>query len=54
MERDQLHDDNCLAYTSAAEDTGLTAFGEGRDQVNDFDAGLEDFHAGGLLGKGRG
>ena len=41
--------DDGLAYTSAAEDTGLAAFGEWRDQVDHFHPGLKDFYPGGLI-----
>ncbi len=46
---DKLHDDDGLASACPAEDAGLAALGEGSDQVDDFDAGFEDFHTGGLL-----
>ena len=39
---DQLRDDDRLADAGAAEDAGLAALGEGGDQVDDLDAGLED------------
>ncbi len=41
----QLLDDNGLAYASAAECTNFTASHERTNQVNDFDAGLEDLDA---------
>jgi hypothetical protein len=40
---DQLGDDDRLADAGTAEDAGLAALGEGRDQVDDLDPGLEDF-----------
>ncbi len=43
---DQLLDDDRLAHARAAEDAGLAALGERRDQVDDLDAGLENFDAG--------
>jgi len=49
----QLHDDHGLAHPGAAKDTRLAAFREGRNQVDHFYAGLEDFYPGGLLGEGR-
>ncbi len=39
---DQLLDDDRLAYAGAAEDADLAALGEGRDQVDHLEAGLED------------
>src|SRR5207247_8439053 len=50
---DQLHDDDGLADTSAAEQADLAAFGVGRQQIDDFDAGDENFRFGRLVGKGR-
>ena len=46
---DQLGDDDRLADAGAAEDAGLAALGEGGDQVDDLDAGLEDLDRGRLL-----
>ena len=40
---DELHDDDCLADAGAAEQTDLSALHERGDQVDDLDAGLEDF-----------
>src|SRR5690349_14996298 len=39
---DQLHDNNRLSYTGAAEEAGLTAFGIGFEQVDNFDTGFKD------------
>ena len=39
---DQLLDDDRLADAGAAEHADLAALAEGRDQVDDLDAGLED------------
>ena len=39
---DQLHDDNRLANTGAAESTDLAALEERTDQVNDLDACRKD------------
>ena len=46
---DQLGDDDRLADAGAAEDAGLAALGEGGDQVDDLDAGLEDLDRGRLV-----
>ena len=46
---DQLHDDDGLAHACAAEDAGLAALGKGAIRSMHLDAGLEDFHAGGLF-----
>ena len=51
---DQLHDEHGLADTCAAEQTDLAALGIGREQVNDLDAGLEQFGRGGDVREGRG
>src|SRR4051812_43654084 len=40
---DQLHDHDGLADTRSAEEADLSALHERRDQVDDLDAGLEDF-----------
>ena len=45
---DQFHDENRLAHAGAAEQTDLTTFGVGGEQVDDFNAGDEDFGFGGL------
>ena len=50
---DQLHDQDGLAYTCAAEQTDLTALCVRADQVDDLDAGLEDLRSGDLVFKGR-
>jgi hypothetical protein len=39
---DEFHDDDGLADARAAERADLAALGEGADQVDDLDAGLED------------
>ena len=46
---DQLRDDDRLADPGAAEDAGLAALGEGGDEVDDLDAGLEDLDRGRLV-----
>ena len=51
---DQLHDDDGLADARAAEDAGLAALGERRDQVDDLHAGLEHFDCSRLLLEGGG
>ena len=43
---DQLHDDDRLADTRAAEKADLPAFYEWRDQIDDLDARLEDLGLG--------
>ena len=50
---DQFLDDDRLADAGAAEDADLAALGEGADQVDDLDAGLEDLGLGRLLVEGR-
>ena len=50
---DQLHDQDGLAYTCAAEQTDLTALCVRADQVDDLDAGLEDLCRRDLVLKGR-
>src|SRR5690606_28514814 len=40
---DQLLHQNGFTYARAAEQTDFTAFGIRRDQVDDLDAGFEDF-----------
>ena len=49
----QFLNQNGLADTGTAEQTDLAALGIGADQVNDLDAGLENFRGGLLLVKGR-
>ena len=46
---DQLHDDDGLADAGAAERADLAALGEGADQVDDLDAGLEHLRLGVLV-----
>ena len=46
---DQLHDDDGLADARAAERADLAALGEGADQVDDLDAGLEHLGLGVLV-----
>ncbi len=46
---DQLHDNHGLAYTGAPEQTHLSAFGIGLQQVNDLNAGFQHFRLGFLL-----
>ena len=50
---DELLDDDRLAHAGAAEDADLAALGEGRDQVDDLEAGLEDLGRGRLVLEGR-
>ena len=40
---DQLLDQNSFADTGTAEQTDLATLGIGADQVNDLDAGLQNF-----------
>ena len=50
---DQFLDQHGLADAGAAEQADLAALGVGREQVDDLDAGDEDFSFGGLVGVGR-
>src|SRR5690606_12166017 len=50
---DQLHHVHGLAYTSAAEQTNLAAFGERADQVDNLDTGFQQIGAASLLGIAR-
>ena len=45
----QLHDNDCLADTSAAKQANLAALGIWRDQVDDLDASFQNFGRGFLL-----
>ena len=47
---DQLHDQHGLADAGAAEQADLAALGVGREQIDDLDAGDEDFRFGRLVG----
>ena len=47
---DQLHDQHGLADAGAAEQADLAALGVRRQQIDDLDAGDEDFRFGRLLG----
>ena len=51
---DELHDDNGLAHTGAAEQADLAAFCIRLDQVDDLDPGVKHFLAGGQVFKHRG
>ena len=46
---DQFHDQNGLAHAGTAEEADLAALGVGREQVDDLDAGHQDFGFGRLL-----
>ena len=46
---DEFLDDDGLAQAGAAEQAGLAAADEGGEQVDDLDAGLEDFGLGGQV-----
>ncbi len=46
---DELLDDDRLAHARATEDADLAPLGEGRDEVDDLDAGLEQFDGRGLV-----
>ena len=46
---DELHDDHGLAHASAAEGTDFTTLSEGRDEIDDLDAGLKDVGLGILI-----
>ena len=50
---DQFLDDHGLADAGAAEQADLAALGIGREQVDDLDAGDEDFRLGRLVGEER-
>jgi len=50
---DQFHDDDGLAHAGAAEQAHLAALHEGGQQVDDLDAGFENFGGGLLLGQRR-
>ena len=47
---DQLHDQHGLADAGAAEQADLAALGVGRQQIDDLDAGDQDFGFGRLIG----
>ncbi|OIQ73067.1 hypothetical protein GALL_452970 [mine drainage metagenome] len=51
---DQFHDQNRLAHACAAEEADLATFGVGCQQVDNLDAGHEDFRAGRLFSERRG
>ena len=51
---DEFHNDDGLADASTTEGSDLAAFGEGADEVDDFDAGFEDLGGGVLIGEGGG
>ena len=46
---DELHDDDGLADTGAAEEADLAALAVGLEKIDDFDAGFEDFGFGVLI-----
>ncbi len=48
---DEFHDHDGLAHAGATEGADLAALGEGGDQVDDLDAGLEDVGLGVLVGE---
>ena len=50
---DELLDDHGLAHARAAEQADLAALGVGREQIDDLDAGDEDFRFGRLVGVSR-
>ena len=50
---DQLHDQHGLADAGAAEQADLAALGVGREQVDDLDAGDQNFRLGRLVGVAR-
>ena len=51
---DQLLDKHGLTDTGAAEQTNLTALGHRADQVDDLDAGFQNFYCAGLSISGGG
>ena len=50
---DELLNDDRLADAGATEESDFAALEEGLDEIDDLDAGLEHFGAGGLLIEGR-
>ena len=50
---DQLHDDDGLADACPSESTDLTPLGEGTDQINDLDSGLQNLGLGVLIDQRR-
>ncbi len=50
---DELKDDDRLADARATERTDLAALGEGADQIDDLDAGLENVRLHVLIHEGR-
>ena len=46
---DELHDDDGLADSGAAEEADLAALAVGFEKIDDFDAGFEDFGLGVLI-----
>ena len=50
---DEFEDSDGLADAGAAEQTDLAAARERADEIEDLDAGLEDFRLGGLVGERR-
>ena len=50
---DQFLNQDCFTYACTAEQTDLTAFCVWADQVDDFDAGFENFSCRGLVFEGR-
>ncbi len=50
---DQFKNGDGLADPGAAEQADFSAASERADQIEDLDAGLEDFRLGGLVGEGR-
>ena len=50
---DELHDDHRLANTRTTKGSNLTTLRERANQVDDLDAGFEDFGRGGLINKRR-
>ena len=51
---DQLHDGDGLAHAGAAEQPDFAAARVGADQIDNLDAGFEDFDFDRLIGEGRG
>ena len=50
---DELHDHHGLAHAGTTEGAHFTTLGEGSDQIDDLDAGLEDVGLGVLIDEGR-
>jgi hypothetical protein len=50
---DEFHDKHSLSDTGTAEETNLTSLGIGGEEINNFNAGLENLFSAAELGEGR-